>query len=217
MYLFYLGGMLFPVTPSGYELKEKNKNRTVDLLRGGEVSFPVSEGLCEISFKALLPMVRYPFSIYEGGFKDGRFFADALREMKKIAKPVWLRILRYGRRASTDICCTIEELSFKEEALNGGDITCELVLKQYMGYENRIIDTEKGIAGVAGSETIAKTAEVKKGDTLWTIAKAVYGDGGRYPEIYDKNRELIEENAKAKGLACSEGGRYIFEGMVLKV
>ena len=217
MYLFYLGGMLFPVTPSGYELKEKNKNRTVDLLKGGEVSLPEREGLCEISFKALLPMVSYPFSVYEGGFKDGRFFADALRQMKKAAKPVWLRILRYGRRASTDICCTIEELSFAEEALNGGDITCEIVLKEYMGYETRIVDTEKGSALVESENTSGSTVTVKKGDTLWTIAKGAYGDGSRFAELYNKNRELIEKQAKEKGLACSESGRYIFEGMVLKL
>lgn len=217
MYLFYLGGMLFPVTPSGYELKEKNKNRTVDLLKGGEASLPRQGGLCEISFKALLPMVSYPFGVYEGGFKDGRFFADALRQMKKQALPVWLRILRYGRRASTDLYCTIEELSFKEEALNGGDITCEIVLRQYEGYGTRIIDTQGGAASVKTEKAAAETVTVKRGDTLWTIAKAAYGDGSKYVELYGKNRDAIESRARAAGLACSESGRYIFEGMTLRL
>lgn len=217
MYLFYLGGMLLPVTPSGYELREKNKNRTVDLLQGGEVSLPRHRGLCEISFSALLPMVNYPFSVYEGGFKDGRFFADALRNIKKEANPVWLRILRYKSRSSTDIYCTIEELTFKEEALNGGDITCEIVLKEYAGYETRVIDTDRAVAYTGKGTDKTGEVTVKTGDTLWTIAKAAYGDGSRFTELYSKNSDIIEAKAKAAGLGCSESGRYIFAGTVLRL
>lgn len=32
---------------------------------------------------------------------------------------------------------------------------------------------------------------VKRGDTLWSIAKAYYGDGSQYPKIYEANRNVI--------------------------
>ena len=33
--------------------------------------------------------------------------------------------------------------------------------------------------------------EVKKGDTLWKIAKDHYGDGSLYPEIFKANRNAL--------------------------
>jgi nucleoid-associated protein YgaU len=32
---------------------------------------------------------------------------------------------------------------------------------------------------------------IQKGDTLWAIAKKHLGDGNRYPEIFEANREVI--------------------------
>lgn len=32
---------------------------------------------------------------------------------------------------------------------------------------------------------------IEKGDTLWAIAKKFLGDGSRYPEIFEANREVI--------------------------
>jgi len=33
--------------------------------------------------------------------------------------------------------------------------------------------------------------EVKKGDNLWNIAKAAYGKGSKWPEIYEANKESL--------------------------
>jgi nucleoid-associated protein YgaU len=35
---------------------------------------------------------------------------------------------------------------------------------------------------------------VKSGDSLSKIAKQFYGDGGRWPEIYEANKQLIGDN-----------------------
>lgn len=216
VYLFYLGGMLLPVTPPSFTVKDKNRNRVLSLVSGNEISLPETSGLCEISFSALLPMVKYPFCIYEGDFKDGMYFAKVLRGMKAQAKPLWFRVLRYGRRASTDIACVIDELTFKEDALNGGDITCDIVLRQYASYATRVIDTENGRVSVqSGERQVPKKAVISKGDTLWTIAKRYYGDGSKYMDIYSKNFAVIENAAKSHNLPCSENGRYIYEGTQL--
>ena len=34
--------------------------------------------------------------------------------------------------------------------------------------------------------------EIQKGDTLWVIAKEHYGDGNKYNQIFDANREVIK-------------------------
>jgi LysM repeat protein len=51
-------------------------------------------------------------------------------------------------------------------------------------------------AAVAAAEAAKAAAEekfyvIEKGDTLWAIAKKHLGDGNRYPEIFEANREVI--------------------------
>jgi nucleoid-associated protein YgaU len=51
----------------------------------------------------------------------------------------------------------------------------------------------------------AKMHTVKKGDTLWAIAKAQYGDGSRYTLIFEANRPMLEHPDK------------IYPGQVLRI
>lgn len=46
---------------------------------------------------------------------------------------------------------------------------------------------------------------VKKGDTLWAIATEAYGDGNRYPEIFEANRPMLTDPD------------LIFPGQVLRI
>lgn len=38
----------------------------------------------------------------------------------------------------------------------------------------------------------ARTHKVKKGDTLWALAKKYYGSGAKYPTIYNANKDKIK-------------------------
>lgn len=38
--------------------------------------------------------------------------------------------------------------------------------------------------------------EIKSGDTLWAIAKEYYGDGNKYPQIFEANKEVIKDPDK---------------------
>ena len=54
---------------------------------------------------------------------------------------------------------------------------------------------------LGGSSSTAKSASpsenrtytVKKGDSLWKIAKQFYGDGGLWSRIHDANRNVIKD------------------------
>ena len=48
-----------------------------------------------------------------------------------------------------------------------------------------------GLAGAGGKE--AEFVLVQSGDTLWGIAERAYGNGARYTEIFEANREVIED------------------------
>lgn len=43
------------------------------------------------------------------------------------------------------------------------------------------------------SEATVEFYEIKSGDTLWKIASDHLGDGNRYPEIFEANREVIQD------------------------
>jgi nucleoid-associated protein YgaU len=50
-----------------------------------------------------------------------------------------------------------------------------------------------------------RTYTVKPGDTLWGIAQSYYGDGAKYPVIFDANRDLLHDPNK------------IYPGQVLRI
>ncbi len=43
------------------------------------------------------------------------------------------------------------------------------------------------------SEAVVEYYEIQSGDTLWAIASKHLGDGNRYPEIFEANREVIQD------------------------
>ena len=65
-YKMYLSGELMPVTPERVTVKMKNRNETVTLISGDEITLLRGRGLSEVSFELLLPQYRYPFSLSPG-------------------------------------------------------------------------------------------------------------------------------------------------------
>lgn len=62
-----------------------------------------------------------------------------------------------------------------------------------------------------------KSYTIKSGDTLWGIAKSKLGNGSRYTEIYNLNKTVTENAAKAHGYASSSNGNRIWAGTVLQM
>lgn len=58
---------------------------------------------------------------------------------------------------------------------------------------------------------------IVKGDTLWKIAEKTLGTRTRYAEIYDLNKDVIEEKAKARGKKDSSHGHWLTPGTVLQI
>lgn len=94
MYYFYMGNVLLPLTPSKLTVKTKNKNKTVDLVSGGEVNIPKSPGLTEISFDAVLPAVDYDFATYENGFKSPNYYLEYFEKLKTGKTPFDFIVIR---------------------------------------------------------------------------------------------------------------------------
>ncbi len=75
-----------------------------------------------------------------------------------------------------------------------------------------LVGNVEGVAQVDESLTVATDGGadssmyvVEPGDTLWAIATAAYGDGNRYPEIFEANKPMLADPDK------------IYPGQVLRI
>jgi nucleoid-associated protein YgaU len=57
---------------------------------------------------------------------------------------------------------------------------------------------EKKPEPAADASAYTQWHEVKSGDTLWKIAKQVYGDGNLYTEIFKANQDILSDPDKIK-------------------
>ncbi|KXG78292.1 LysM peptidoglycan-binding domain-containing protein [Thermotalea metallivorans] len=200
MYSFYMKDILLPVAPSKLTLKVKNNNKTLDLMNLGEINILKKEGLTDISFTVLLPSRRYPFSVYENGFKEPSFYLGHFEKLKVEKKPFRFIVSRLSPAGEllfdTNILVSMESYEITESAENGSDIMVSIDLKQYRPYATEILNVvttpqqEKIIMSVEiqrPSKEPAKSYTVKAGDSLWSICKRELGDGNQYKSVAGLN------------------------------
>ena len=212
MYYFYMDGVLLPVTPSKLNIKIKNNNKSVTLINEGEVNLLKDAGLTEIEFDALLPNHEHPFAIYEGGFRNAKYFTDKLEQLKVDKEPFQFIVTRQLPNGKflfdNNMTVSLESYTLKEDAKsNGFDVLASIKLKQYKEYKVKTYTvTDSGKTSVQESRETKNSPAPKKepvvhevdaGDTLWKIAKKFYNDGSKYTKIAEanniKNPNLIRE------------------------
>lgn len=202
MYQFWLGALLLPVTPEKVVISCGSKNSVYTCVNGDEIVFPKSGKLKTIKFKALLPNMEYPFARYSSGYREAEYFKTAVENMKKSLKSfrfVITREISLGRVLNyTDMEAVIEDYSFTESAENGYDLIMDITLREYRAFGAVYNDLSQ-----IQWETTRTDNEVKNnyytvvsGDSLWKIAKRIYGDGSRWKDIFNANTDKIT-NANA--------------------
>ena len=204
-YDFYLDRCLLPVTPQKLELKISNGNKTITLIDEGEVTILKAAGLTEVELECMLPQTPYPFAVYQDGFRDAKFFLDHFEALKTCRRPFLFIVCRRMPQGQTlfdtNMRVSMEDYKITENAKEGFDVNVKIALKQWRDYGTKTVTltadgTQANIETQRETDNApaAQTYEVKKGDCLWHIARKFYGDGSRYPVIYDANKELIGGN-----------------------
>ncbi len=204
MYEVYLGNTLCPIAPSKLQLKIKNQNKTVNLMNDGEINILKQPGLTEVSFDLLLPNVKYPFALYKSGFVNAKYFLDILQDYKVNKGTFQFKVIRTFPNGKilfdNDMKVSLEDYTIKEDAKQGFDVVVSVKLKQYKDYgTKKVTIIDENTASVEKTRPTENspapkkelTYTVKSGDTLWNIAKQVYGDGAKYTVIYEANKDKI--------------------------
>ena len=205
-YKMYLGGVLMPITPSKVTVKINNQNKTMTLINGEEINILKAAGLSDVSFELLLPQVSYPFT--NGGAQSASYYLSLFERLKTSKQPfqfILNRSMPTGRRLFyTNLTVGMEDYQITDDAEEGFDITVTVSLKQYRHYGTKTVTIQPA---PTPAETPTATVEqpqretsqapqqatytVKSGDCLWNIAKKYLGDGSRYNEIYELNKDKI--------------------------
>lgn len=202
----YLGGVLMPITPSKVKVKINNQNDTLTLINGEEINILKEPGLTDVSFDLLLPQVSYPFT--NGGAQSADYYLSLFERLKTSKQPFqWIlnRSMPSGRRLFyTNLTVGMEDYQITDDAEEGFDITVTVSLKQYRHYGTKTVTIQPATTQTATPTATVEqpqrettqapkqsTYTVKSGDCLWNIAKKYLGDGSRYNEIYNLNKDKI--------------------------
>lgn len=205
-YEMYMDGVLMPVTPSKVTVKINNQNETLTLISGEEINILKAAALTEVSFELLLPQVSYPFA---AGAQPAQYYLNLFERLKVGKKSFqWIlnRTMPSGKRLfDSNLTVALEEYQIVDDAKEGFDITVSVKLKQWRAFGTKTV-TIQPVATPDGTPTAVVESPpretnnapqngnytVQKGDCLWNIAKKQLGDGSRYQEIYELNRDKIE-------------------------
>lgn len=205
-YKLYLGGVLMPVAPSKVTVKIHNQNKTMTLIGGEEINILKTPGLSDVSFELLLPQVPYPFT--NGQAQSASYYLSLFERLKTEKEPFQFILNRQkpdsGMFHFTNLTVGLETYEIIDDARAGFDTKVKISLKQYCAYGTKTVTIQPTkIAGETATATVQAAPRptasapkstsyiVKKGDCLWNIAKKYLGDGSRYTEIYELNKDKI--------------------------
>lgn len=203
----YLDGVLMPITPSKVKVKINNQNETLTLISGEEINILKAAGLTDVSFDLLLPQVPYPFT--NGGAQPADYYLSLFERLKTAKEPFQWILNREKPNGSrlfyTNLTVGMEDYQITDDAEEGFDITVTVCLKQYRHYGTKTVTIQPASTPATKPTATVEppkretsqapkqsTYTVKSGDCLWNIAKKYLGDGSRYNEIYNLNKDKIK-------------------------
>lgn len=206
-YIFYLDGILVPITPSSITTKINNKNKVVTLINDGDFNILKEEGLKEFTFDMCLPAYKYPFA--RGVLLPINYYLNMLSFLKNSKKPFRFIVIREGAVGSsgynTTILVSLENYEIKEDAGNGRDVVVSVTLKEYKNVNSTLFKyVNIGAQAIGAALSVAtfiftktrdssskksqRTYKVKEGDTLYIIAKKELGDANKCNFLKELNK-----------------------------
>jgi len=183
----------FPVNPGEFRIRTGNKNTVVDIQALGELNLIGGAKLAEIQLASFFPAKYAPYCAYRA-IPTPYDAVATIEKWRMTGRPIRLIITD----TPINIAVAIEEFEYGEK---GGtrDVSYTLTLREYRFIQVQQVgaqQTQEGMSAPRPDERqTPSTYDVKPGDSLWLISQRVYGDGGRWSELYAANQSTIGPDA----------------------
>lgn len=216
MYKFYIGlldnseeEILLPVNPEEINVTQSGSTETYNIYQFGEVVSSGDRKLLKISISSFFPLEEAPF-VMTNNLEHPSVYVNKIYSWKQSNKILTFKVT--GGYYPIDRLWMIEDFEITEKAGEVGDIYYTMSLTEYREFKARRITLSNNNGKMAYTKdyqgarpvtkVIPKTYIVKKGDTLWKIAKLQLGNGNLYNKIAQinniKNPNLIYPGQKLK-------------------
>lgn len=197
---FYLVGqdgrsMILPLNPQEIVAQTGARTETISVIELGEIRLPRGVVPARLSWEGIFPGEARRNMPFIRNWRPPAELLDILQAWRNSSTRV--RLLVTGTPLNLDVY--LESL---EHRWSGGYGDCRYQVEWVAARELRIYtDAEwQAAAGASGAVTAPPprpappppaTYQVRPGDSLWAIAKRALGDGSRWREIYEANRDAI--------------------------
>ncbi len=188
-----------PVNPEQIEVSSVQASKKYEILKLGQIVVPSHMELTEYSFEVELPYSVRSYVETAGDFKGSDYYLKIFDECRKSLKPVRF-IASNGIGEDINSLVLIQQLNITEKSGEEGDKYASFNLVEYKQYSKK-----QAVVQYSGIivNTLSKSQPemnpkssgnhtVVIGDSLWAIAKKYYGDGSKYPKIYNANKDKIK-------------------------
>jgi len=200
-----------PVLPSTLEISCGSQNESINIAGLGEVTILQDPAAKTISFSSIFPAQYSPICEYDN-FSAPWDFVERINMFKESDKPS--RLIVTGTPINYNV--SIEEFNYREGENDIGDISYDITLKEYRYVNVRKVNTKPSAKTTQrpNNQTKPKTYTVKKGDTLWTLARKFYNDSLQWKKLWEANKDMLIKRDKRN---IKQPGRWIYPGQVLKI
>jgi nucleoid-associated protein YgaU len=173
-----------PVLPSSFEVEVGNLNTRVNINEIGNINLIGKSDLKEMTIESFFPAQDYYFCEYTG-FPSPYECVEMIESWRTSGKPIRLIITD----TPINLPMAIENFAYGEKD-GTGDVYFSLELAEYKFLNVKKETKQKEYKQKTKrpiTKEIPKSYTVKKGDTLWAIAKKLTGNGANYKTIASKN------------------------------
>lgn len=162
-YDFYIDKCRLPVAPASLTITTSSGNRVVSLINMGEINLLSKPKLKTVEFCCLIPQVKYPFGVYESGYRPAEAYVEYFEKLQRSEKPfqfIVSRSMPTGKRLfSTNIKVSMEDISVIEDWGSGFDVTVKIKLKQYKTFSVSTVKTDGLNSGSPSSQRAPSTVQ----------------------------------------------------------